>query len=101
MSDILLDVKNLNIVYSTSDGVVYALNDANLHMPAGMTHAMLSLMVCASCLRSFARQLRWPSVGTFQCPLRTIAKKSSKVIVVGVLLQVLINSDTWYMCFLI
>ena len=25
MSDILLDVKNLNIVYSTSDGVVYAL----------------------------------------------------------------------------
>ena len=72
-----------------------------LHMPAGMTHAMLSLMVCASCFRSFARQLRWPSVGTFQCPLRTIAKKSSKVIVVGVLLQVLINSDTWYMCFLI
>ena len=32
MSDILLDVKNLNIVYSTSDGVVYALNDANLQI---------------------------------------------------------------------
>ena len=32
MSDILLDVKNLNIVYSTSDGVVYALNDANLQV---------------------------------------------------------------------
>ena len=26
MSDILLDIKNLNIVYSTTDGVVRALN---------------------------------------------------------------------------
>ena len=37
MSDILLDVKNLNIVYSTSDGVVYALNDANLQIKRGET----------------------------------------------------------------
>ena len=66
-----------------------------------MTHAMLSLMVCASCLRSFAKQLRWPSTGTFQYPLRTIAKKSSMEIAVEDLLQVLVNSDTWYMNFLI
>ena len=38
MSDILLDVKNLNIVYSTSDGVVYALNDANLQKGADEEH---------------------------------------------------------------
>ena len=37
MSDILLDVKNLNIVYSASDGVVYALNDANLQIKRGET----------------------------------------------------------------
>ena len=35
MSDTLLDIKNLNIVYSTSDGVVYALNDANLQIKRG------------------------------------------------------------------
>ena len=35
MSDILLDIKNLNIVYSTTDGVVRALNDANLQIRRG------------------------------------------------------------------
>ena len=37
MSDILFYVKNLNIFYSTSDGVVYALNDANLQIKRGET----------------------------------------------------------------
>lgn len=35
MSDILLDIKNLNIIYSTTDGVVRALNDANLQIRRG------------------------------------------------------------------
>ncbi len=35
MSDILLDIKNLNIVYATTDGVVRALNDANLQIRRG------------------------------------------------------------------
>lgn len=35
MSDILLDIKNLNIIYSTTDGVVRALNDANLQIKRG------------------------------------------------------------------
>ena len=35
MSDVLLDIKNLNIVYSTEDGVVRALNDANLQLRRG------------------------------------------------------------------
>ena len=35
MSDILLDIKNLNIVYSTTDGLVRALNDANLQIRRG------------------------------------------------------------------
>ena len=39
MSDILLDIKNLNIVYSTTDGVVRALNDANLQIRRGEAQA--------------------------------------------------------------
>ena len=35
MSGILLDIKNLNIIYSTTDGVVRALNDANLQIKRG------------------------------------------------------------------
>ena len=35
MSDILLDIKNLNIVYATTDGVVRALNDAHLQIRRG------------------------------------------------------------------
>ena len=35
MSDVLLAIKNLSIVYSTTDGVVRALNDANLQIRRG------------------------------------------------------------------
>ena len=37
MSEILLDIKDLSIVYATSDGVVRALNDANLQLFRGET----------------------------------------------------------------
>lgn len=37
MSDILLDIKNLSIIYSTEDGVVQALNAASLALKRGET----------------------------------------------------------------
>ena len=33
MSELLLDIKDLSIIYSTEDGVVRALNKANLQLP--------------------------------------------------------------------
>ena len=46
MSELLLDIKDLSIIYSTEDGVVEALNKANLLTDA--TAALLGLTSSAT-----------------------------------------------------